>query len=295
MMADASTQNATQYLVPGLDPTIIAGYSAQKTLLVDLLSSLEVGSYELLNDNVGLLAVSAMHPFSRGSVHIQSTNPLQQPLIDPRYCANPLDCQILVEGLLFNNRLVNTASMQLLQPTPYSPFFQNATAETLMPAIRSGVRTEFHGTGSTSMLPRELGGVVDTHLRVYGAKNLRIVDAGIIPLVPAAHLQAPVYAIAEKAADIIKADNFGLTPQGCGANSVFTRAGPVVSNISTNASTFMKSSPVFHNFPQFLNSSFLGLFNASKVVPAAATSNSGGPFDPEKIALLSATTTTANG
>lgn len=67
-----------------------------------------------------------------------------------------------------------------------------------MPAINFGIKTEFHSTGSTSMLPLEHGGVVDPHLHVYGTKNLRIVDAGIIPLVPAAHLQTPVYAIAEK-------------------------------------------------------------------------------------------------
>ena len=112
MMADASTQNAIQYLPVGLDPTIIAGYAAQKLLLVDLLNSENVGAYELLNDNEGLLAVSAMHPFSRGSVHIQSTNPLQQPSIDLCYCSNPLDCQVLVERFLFNNRLVATQSMQ---------------------------------------------------------------------------------------------------------------------------------------------------------------------------------------
>ena len=294
MIADASTPKTTQYLLSGLDPTILAGYQAQKTILVDLLSSTEVGSYELLNDNIGLLAVSAMHPFSRGNVHIQSTNPLQQPLIDPRYCANPLDCPILVEALLFNNRLVNTTSMKLLQPTPYNPFLQNATAESLMLAIRNGVRTEFHGTGSTSMMPLELGGVVDTHLRVYGTKNLRIVDAGIMPLVPTAHLQAPVYAVAEKAADIIKADNAGLTPRGCGANSVFARAGPVASNKTVNASSVMKAL-AFSNFPRFLNVSFVGLFNgtargSSKMAAAAVTSNlagqSGGLFDPVKIALL---------
>jgi choline dehydrogenase len=198
MMADASNQSTSQYLIPGMDRTIVAGYEAQKTILVDLLSRTDVGAYELLNDNIGLLAVAAMHPFSRGSVHIQSTNPYQQPLIDPRYCSNPLDCQVLVEALLFNNQLVNSTSMSLLNPTPYYPFFQGATSDSLMPAINSGVRTEFHGTGSTSMLPLDLGGVVDTHLRVYGTKNLRIVDAGIQPLVPAAHLQAPVYAVAEK-------------------------------------------------------------------------------------------------
>jgi choline dehydrogenase len=103
-----------------------------------------------------------------------------------------------VEALLFNNQLIDSQSMRLLEPGRYAPFFPNATAETLIPAIQKGIRTEFHGTGTTSMLPLNLGGVVDTHLRVYGTKNLRVVDAGIIPLVPAAHLQAPVYAIAER-------------------------------------------------------------------------------------------------
>ncbi|KAF4626283.1 hypothetical protein G7Y89_g11875 [Cudoniella acicularis] len=236
MIADAASQNASLYLIPNLDPTIVAGYETQKSMLIELLNRTDVGAYEILSDNIGLLSVSAMHTFSRGFVHIQSENPFIQPLIDPRYCSNPLDCQILVEALLFNNQLVNTSSMRQLGPVPYYPFLQDATPESLMPAINSGIRTGFHGTGSTSMLPLELGGVVDPHLRVYGTKNLRIVDAGIIPLVPAAHLQAPVYAVAEKAADIIKADNFGLTPQGCGSGSSFARLDPI-SNGTLNGST----------------------------------------------------------
>ncbi|KAH8679004.1 GMC oxidoreductase-domain-containing protein [Tricladium varicosporioides] len=220
MMADAASQSASQHLLQNLDPTTLAGYEAQKAILVDLLNRTDVGAYEILTDNIGLLSVSAMHTFSRGSVHIKSENPFIQPEIDPRYCSNPLDCQILVEALLFNN--------QLLGPVPYYPFLPDATAESLMPAINSGIRTEFHGTGSTSMLPLEHGGVVDPHLRVYGTRNLRIVDAGIIPLVPAAHLQAPVYAIAEKAADIIKIDNIGRTPSGCDSASSFTRIGSIL-------------------------------------------------------------------
>jgi choline dehydrogenase len=198
MVADVESQLVTQYLLPNLDPTIIAGYESQKRILVDFLRRSDVSAYEILNNNFGLMSVATMHTLSRGSVHIQSTNPFIQPLIDPRFCSNPIDCQILVEGLLFNNRIINTKSIQLLQPAPYYPFLQDATPETLMPAVNTGLRTEFHGTGTTSMMPFEKGGVVDTHLRVYGTKNLRIVDAGIMPLVPAAHLQAPVYAVAEK-------------------------------------------------------------------------------------------------
>ena len=54
------------------------------------------------------------------------------------------------------------------------------------------------------MLPRDKGGVVDPHLRVYGAQGLRVVDLSVVPLIPSAHTQSIVYAVAEQAADIIK-------------------------------------------------------------------------------------------
>lgn len=57
------------------------------------------------------------------------------------------------------------------------------------------------------MMPQSLGGVASDQLLVYGAKQLSIVDASVIPLIPATHLQATMYAISEKAADLIKARN----------------------------------------------------------------------------------------
>jgi choline dehydrogenase-like flavoprotein len=64
----------------------------------------------------------------------------------------------------------------------------------------------YHVSGSCAMMPREDGGVVDSHLRVYGSANIRVVDASIFPLVPRGNIQATVFAVAEKAADIIKED-----------------------------------------------------------------------------------------
>lgn len=63
---------------------------------------------------------------------------------------------------------------------------------------------EWHPCATCSMLPREHGGVVDPNLRVYGTKNVRVVDASIFPLIPRGNPQSLVYAVAEKAADMIK-------------------------------------------------------------------------------------------
>lgn len=54
-------------------------------------------------------------------------------------------------------------------------------------------------------MPKDIGGVVDTSLKVYGTSNVRVVDASIIPFQVCGHLQSTIYAVAERAADIIKA------------------------------------------------------------------------------------------
>jgi choline dehydrogenase len=54
------------------------------------------------------------------------------------------------------------------------------------------------------MLPRDLGGVVDSRLKVYGTKNVRVVDASVVPLQMSGHPTATLYALAERAARLIK-------------------------------------------------------------------------------------------
>lgn len=138
-----------------------------------------------------------MHPFSRGTCFIKSSNPFEPPSIDPRWLSNPVDRQILVEALLFNRKLLATPPMMELQPAQFVPPLE-ADENALNEIINGGIRTEFHPSGTCAMLPLDKGGVVDPHLRVWGTENLRIVDASIFPLVPAAHLQAVVYGVAEK-------------------------------------------------------------------------------------------------
>ena len=66
------------------------------------------------------------------------------------------------------------------------------------------VLSMYHVAGSCAMMPREDGGVVNPQLKVYGTTNLRVVDASIFPIEPRGNIQATVFAVAEKAADIIK-------------------------------------------------------------------------------------------
>jgi choline dehydrogenase-like flavoprotein len=56
------------------------------------------------------------------------------------------------------------------------------------------------------MMPKELGGVVDNRLKVYGTANVRVVDASVLPFQVSGHLTSTLYAVSEKAADIIKED-----------------------------------------------------------------------------------------
>ncbi|KAI0942663.1 hypothetical protein AcW1_003229 [Taiwanofungus camphoratus] len=82
------------------------------------------------------------------------------------------------------------------------------TDDDLLEYIRSGSAGGDHPIGTAAMAPLEYGGVVDSTLKVYGTSNLRVVDASIFPLHIAAHTQSTVYAIAEKAAEMIKQSNY---------------------------------------------------------------------------------------
>ncbi|TDZ30780.1 Dehydrogenase citC [Colletotrichum spinosum] len=147
------------------------------------------------------------HPFSRGSVHIQSADVAIHPRIDPRYLSNAIDVQLLKIITLHLQTVARTQPLsELLQGdgTVFQPGYHELTPENVEDWIRSSMQSEYHPCGTAAMLPRSKCGVVDEKFRVYGVKNLRVVDASVFPLIPRANIQSVVYYIAERAADFIK-------------------------------------------------------------------------------------------
>ncbi|KXH40091.1 GMC oxidoreductase [Colletotrichum simmondsii] len=205
LLQHATNQSSFTFLPLDTPPTVQSGYTRQKRLVLSHLARPDVGAYELLAASWGQMSIANQKPLSRGTVRSRSASIFDGPVVDPRYCADPLDCKIIRLGLQLVQRLMRTEAMTPLQPVVEDPRLNSTDETELVAALKPLVGTEYHPSGTTSMMPLELGGVVDAELMVYGTCNLRVVDAGIMPLVPGAHIQAAVYAVAEKAADIIKA------------------------------------------------------------------------------------------
>ncbi|EHK19553.1 uncharacterized protein TRIVIDRAFT_46709 [Trichoderma virens Gv29-8] len=174
----------------------------------DLIFKKGVTIAEILSTASGTATFSAYWttlPFSRGSVHLSSADDINTPVIDPRFMSIGYDMivQIAIGRLsakFWNSPpLSATVQSEAQQGTP-SP---DDTWDQWENFTVSHMVSNSHPLGTTAMLPRKLGGVVDPQLRVYGTTNVRVVDASVIPMQISGHLTATLYAIAERASDFI--------------------------------------------------------------------------------------------
>ncbi|KAI0304334.1 hypothetical protein B0F90DRAFT_1815682 [Multifurca ochricompacta] len=143
------------------------------------------------------------HAFGQGSVHINSTNIHDPPIIDPRIADLGWDFDVLYYGTKFIRKWIQTKPLVDLVDEMITPPASIKDDEWVK-FVKSVVRTTNHPLGTTAMAPRSLGGVVDPKMKIYGLTNVRVVDASVIPLTTGVAIQSTVYAIAEKAADILR-------------------------------------------------------------------------------------------
>ncbi|RDL40515.1 Glucose oxidase [Venustampulla echinocandica] len=200
--ASYESQDPASYLPVDSHPTIVAGYAAQQASLAKALRSYKSAYYNLfLGGGPSEGALVFLHPVSRGTINIVPSDPFfTEPVVDYRALTNPTDIDIMVEFIRFTRRYFAVPSLAQFQPRETAPGLNVTSDSDLAEVVKNNISpSTFHPVGTAAMAPRELGGVVDEDLLVYGVKKLSVVDASIIPTLPGAYTQETVYALAEKA------------------------------------------------------------------------------------------------
>jgi choline dehydrogenase-like flavoprotein len=190
------------------NPRLLAGFRAQKRILARQISKGSVAVYEFPFNGGGSAPNALQKPLSRGTVYLNASNPTGQPVISYNTFQNPFDAAVLYVSVNYTRSVFSTSALSALQPVELIPGSPAQSQEDIMSALSAAgsLQPSFaHPSCSCPMMPLDLGGCVAPDLRVYGVEKLSIVDASVMPIIPATHLQATMYAIAEKAADLIKA------------------------------------------------------------------------------------------
>jgi choline dehydrogenase-like flavoprotein len=148
--------------------------------------------------------VCLLRPLSRGSVTLASAEPLDAPLIDPNFLAEPDDMARMVRAFRLARHILNQPALAQFGARELRRSADAQTDAAIEAFIRSQADTIYHPV-STCRMGNSAADVVDAELRVHGVDRLRVVDASIMPRIVGSNTNAPTIMIAEKAADMIKA------------------------------------------------------------------------------------------
>jgi choline dehydrogenase len=204
-----------------LDPKEAACQMVMLAIGADISQHCDKPSQMFMHDAPGnwcIIGACSTRSLSRGSVHIDSSDPTKHPIIDPAYYNHPLDLDMAARALLHSLKVASFEPLRSkLNLTESGDFIVHPGAGALPKTLEEAKKTasantvtEYHPVGTCAMLPREKGGVVDSQLKVYGTSNVRVVDASIFPVHVQGNIVSLVYAVAEKGADLIKGKTHGV-------------------------------------------------------------------------------------
>lgn len=144
--------------------------------------------------------VDLLRPLSkRGTVTLNSTDPLEQPKVNIDFFENYLDLVALRQGVRFvDDILMNGEGMKDIIGEDYPWEMPRQSDEAMDTMIKERSQTGFHPCGTTRMGKDVHQGAVDNKLKVFGVDKLRVIDASVIPIIPDCRIQNAVYMIGEK-------------------------------------------------------------------------------------------------
>ncbi len=147
------------------------------------------------------LLSTLIYPRSRGTLRLASGDPMEAPLIDPRYLSEPEDLEVLAEGSEMVREIMASAAFAGTVKTEIHPGAHLRGAD-LRREIRNRATSVYHGVGTCRMGVDERA-VVAPDLRVHGIEGLRVADASIMPSITGGNTNAPTIMIGERAAELI--------------------------------------------------------------------------------------------
>jgi len=173
--------------------------------------SLEAFGEPLHSFNAFTASVCNLNPTSRGTVNIKSPDFADAPAIAPNYLSTEADAKVAADSLRLTRKIVAQAALAPYRPQEFKPGTQYQTDAELARLAGDIATTIFHPVGTTKMgRADDPFAVVDARLRVHGKggliAGLRVVDAGVMPLITSGNTNSPTLMMAEKAAQWIVQD-----------------------------------------------------------------------------------------
>jgi len=157
-----------------------------------------------LNPTAGFsLVPTLVRPQSRGSIGIRSANVQDPPVIHANYLESDADLRALVEAVKIGQEILHASPFDGWRGVAVAPDKNVHSTRDIEQYIRRACAGLFHPVGTCKMGYDDMA-VVDPQLRVHGVKNLRVVDASIMPTIVGGNTHAPTTMIGEKAADLIR-------------------------------------------------------------------------------------------
>jgi len=150
---------------------------------------------------------AVLRPPAVGFTHIASPNHLDAPKMRQNYLESDDQRQAAIAGLRISRNIIAQPALASLGVEELTPGAAAQSESEILAFARANVMSSFHQSGTCKMgVKEDRMAVVDSRLRVYGLKGLRVVDASIMPMIPSGNTNIPTLMIAEKGAAMILED-----------------------------------------------------------------------------------------